>query len=248
MISVHIADTKIEWSCPENPQALLESVGLNEFRLKKPCEKRIAFIEAELRTLENSFQAELAFIANFTHRIFWLESNEEKALGSAGFYEVPHGTFFSDLAMFSIPPEIIVPKEHARYAILENLYHEALHHQMHGIEKNLNQGYLQNDCITIPTITLSWRDRTFTLLEALHALHVYAYVTPLRRHYSVMINHTNDTIKKSIQDGLRMWQDLTSVLNAHLPKFKDPWSSYIIEWELQLKKFTHEEYIHGSQL
>lgn len=237
---ITIANQSIEWIDPVYTDGLLNAVGLENDALIKPCQKRIKFIEIALQYLTSLFKNELDFIVAFTSSICWLQPNEGHWLGSAGFYEAPHCTFFSDLAMFSLPPEIIVPKKYAGYAILENLYHEALHHQMHAFSSLTQSDYLQIDSSNMPLIQLDWRDRSFTLLEALHALHVYAMVTPMRLTYyqtlfQQMVNDL-DWILKAYQEGLRMWKDLSAILLTYLNDFKSPWTELIIHWHHLLEK------------
>lgn len=219
---IRIGKYPIAWSFPKKPTTLLEVIGLNHTTLKPPCEKRINFLETELAKLIPLFENEINFIAEFTSSICWIESY---AIGSAGFYEVPHCTFFSDSAMFSIPPEIVVDQTHAAYAIFENLYHEALHHQMHAFS-TLTYGYFIDELKEKPFISLSWRDRTFTLLEAIHALHIYSTVTPLRLKYY----NQNDLPENFYVDSLRMWKDLTTQLCPYFNLFKKPWPDLFLQW------------------
>ncbi|MHB1221972.1 MAG: hypothetical protein ACYC0J_08250 [Gammaproteobacteria bacterium] len=234
----------VRWIQPADAGRLLEAAGLNNFSLKEPCEKRINFVEEKIDKLIDIFPDEIVFIVDFTSSIFWLQAESDEFIGSAAFYEIPHGTFLSDLAMFSIPPEVIVPKQFAEYAIFENLYHEALHHQMHAFSVLSVDGYLLNSLKPTPNISLSWRNRNFTLLEAIHALHIYSLVTPLRiKFFKRVKDASNDTvnllwIQNAYIDGLRMWKELGEILMSYKCYLKDPWPEFISLWDKKYNDFV----------
>jgi hypothetical protein len=244
---IYLGKQLIKWIKPKNPEAWLFASGLAGFSLREPCDKRIKFIEDRINLLIDIFSEEIKFITDFTSSFCWIQSNDDYHVGSAAFYEIPHCTFFSDLAMFSIPPEIVVPREYSEYAILENLYHEALHHQMHAFSVLAVDGYLLDASSIIPEISLSWRNRKFSLLEAVHALHIYSIVTPLRLQFLKKItnnrvidlkeNKNFEWIFKACNDGLRMWGDLSKVLLTYTSYFQSPWSFFISSWHAKYEDF-----------
>ena len=89
--SINIGRHPIKWINTLSDNSLLHAVGLNEFTLKEPCNKRIHFIEKQLLSLTPLFEKEIDFISELTSAICWIDS---QSIGSAGFYEVPHCTFF----------------------------------------------------------------------------------------------------------------------------------------------------------
>jgi hypothetical protein len=240
--NIKLGDHVINWVFPASGEEYFEAVELKDFSFKKPCEKRIKFIEDQVTGLMELYPREIKFITDFTSTILWLQPGGESFLGSAAFYEIPHCTFFSDLAMFSIPPEIVVPKQYAGYAILENLYHEALHHQMHTFSVLATDGYLHDEMKQSLEIHFPWRNRTFTLLEAIHALHVYSLVTPMRLKFlSKMLSKSDiekpEWAKQAFDDGLKMWGGLSNKLTTYSSEFKDPWFSIIKLWNSQYHDF-----------
>lgn len=240
-----IGSGSIRWVHPSSSaQAFLSAVGLSNFQLKQPCDRRVKYIEGQISRLSYEFHEEIEFIVNFTTALLWVEPHENQSIGSAAFYEVPHCSFFSDMAIFSIPPEVIVPKQHSGYGILENLYHEALHHQMHVVSAQTN-GYLIDGAVSITEIILPWRNRKFNLLEAFHALHVYSLITPLRMKYLKKISSNSQTLTEehefiflSIKDGLKMWRDLSVTLSSHSSQFKSPYSDLINTWKTKYEYFA----------
>jgi hypothetical protein len=240
---VKLGDHVFTWVLPSSGEEYFEAVELKDFSFKKPCDKRIKFIEKKVNGLIDLYPQEIKFITDFTSTIVWLQPGGETFLGSAAFYEIPHCTFFSDLAMFSIPPEIVVPKQHAGYAILENLYHEALHHQMHTYSVLVTGGYLHDEANQSLEIDFPWRNKTFTLLEALHALHVYSLVTPMRLKFLNKLFAENDIerlewAQRSFDDGLKMWGGLCNKLMTYSSEFKDLWLSIIKLWDSQFYEFS----------
>lgn len=234
----------------------LSAVDLSNFKLKNPCRRRAKHIQNEIEQISFAFSEEIDFIESFTSALAWLEPCEDVSIGSAAFYEVPHCTFFSDMAMFSIPPKVILPEKYSGYAILENLYHEALHHQMHTISVDTN-GYFKSDEQALPIINLDWRDRSFSLIEAFHALHVYRCITPMRIKYCkivLMLLRSNgvgvDSMLIAIEEGIKMWRDLSMILLGYVSQFKSPYSDLIYEWEDECRRQYSSkdirEMMHGS--
>lgn len=255
---ITIKGKPVYWVKPESSVQLADAVNIRNISLSAPCAKRIAHIERSFENLSSLFPHQIEFITDFVSCIFWVDikMNPEILVGSAAFSEVPHAVFFSDYGMYSLPPEIVVPHEHSSFAIFENLYHEALHHQMHVFSNLVTGGYLDLHSKLPEVIKLSWRDRDFTLLESLHALHIYSYVTPLRFAY---LNHLNQSknssfcvkwLRQACFDGLRMWNDLSCELLKHIAHFKYPWKNLITEYvecyaafsmnSHQLAGFAHE--------
>lgn len=242
---IFIGNKHLAWLSEEIPKPILSSIGLEGFSLKIPCSRRINFINNEIKKLNYLFSRELEFITEYTSSVYWIETNENN-VGSAGFYEIPNCTFFSDTAMFSLPPEILVPHKHAAYAIFENFYHEALHHQMHGIFNGLKINYLKDKINSSKEYSISWRARTFTLTEAFHALHVYSTVTPFRARYLENMraqDKSHDEINwlnKAYEDSLRMWYDLIHLLQPHIEMFEAFWAKFIDLWRENYQLFSYK--------
>jgi len=254
---IKIGNNDIIWLDPNNCSQLLAAVGLSSFSQKLPCRKRIVFIEERIQPLLQLFPEEFKFITDYTSTICWLNNNyDQESIGSAGFYEIPHCTFFSDTALFSVPPEIVPPKAHAGYAIFENFYHEALHHQMHSVSALSKESYLVDSKKDSPTITLDWRNRKFTLLEAIHALHVYAMVTPLRFNYSQTITESAKGqeqqiehikwINQALAESLKMWDDLSTLLLQYLQLINPFWSQLIVQWRDKYNNFLSNHLLEGT--
>lgn len=233
---IKIAGCELSWLLPRNSDLMMRAIGLEGFLIKPACDKRIKYMLDVLTGIAPLYPNEISLIAHFTSCIIWLESSDHQFIGSAAFHEVPHCTFFSDAAMFSLPPEILVPKEFSSYAILENLYHEALHHQMHSYASLATEGYLCEGQSSTSFISMDWRDRTFTLIEALHALHVYSLVTPMRYKYKTFLEdkginvQPDDWINVAINEGMKMCSDLYDAIEKQKNYLKEPWSSLPTEW------------------
>lgn len=242
---ISVKNKLIYWVKPSEPKQFLNAVNISNMSFSDPCVKRIVHIENSLANLDSLFSNEIEFIANFVSCIFWMRAGEN-LLGNAAFSEIPHTVFFSDYGLYSLPPEIYVPRQYSEYAVFENLYHEALHHQMHAYANLETKGYFEGNILPTDVISLNWRDRTFTLLEAFHALHIYSVVTPLRYLYFYHLKGKNNDFNsiewtyKACQDGLRMWRDLSNEMLKYENLFKNQWKNFIFDFYEGYSIFSYD--------
>ena len=240
---INLKERKLAWSIPCSNINIESIIGFPNLVFEPPSDKRINFINTSFETLYKAFPEICGFIFDFTSTICWLSFKSEGMLGNAAYYEIPHCTFFSDFGFFSIPPKTVIPRVSGCYAVLENLYHEALHHQMHSFSALCTDGYLLEPSVTKLRFCLDWRDRDFTLLESLHALHVYSTITPMRVKYFNLISNEieqSSWLRDAISDGVRMWDELAAIVMMHQHYFKKQWQVLINLWIADL------DYIKGT--
>ncbi|WP_330925964.1 hypothetical protein [Candidatus Sororendozoicomonas aggregata] len=184
-------DCILHWVNSENGDKIKESCGLEEHLYSIDyCSERSFFLRKKIDLFSPYFEEEISLIARFISSIVWLTSDDDDAeFGSASFYEMPHCTFFSDAALFFVPPYIQIEKGISGIAIIENMYHEALHHQMHSHCFNNKISYGKNINPYEETVYLPQRkDRKFTYFQAINALHVYHNVVKFREKAISVLN------------------------------------------------------------
>lgn len=222
---------KIHWVIvPE--EKILSVTNASNIRMLSACAKRIEYVEQKLSEIKDIFPDQLAFIFEMTKSLIWIDTLDNKMFGNASFFELPHCTLFSDSALFSIPPSSILPKNTA-YAVFENLYHEALHHQLHAFAC-LNQEQYLTDNIQ-PIMHLAWRDKTFNITQAIHGLHFYASVIPCRIKQANIYFANRDSqsfaiMLDAINDAYKTWVDLSQFIRDNFSCITKQWQELIINW------------------
>ena len=93
---------------------------------------------------------------------------------------LPHCTFVTPKALRHIPPNSVLARD-SRYALRENLFHEALHQELAASllhEDFLAQDYWSSDAQKVP---VPWRGGAWEPDRVLHAVYVYLHLLPMRR-------------------------------------------------------------------
>jgi hypothetical protein len=233
-----LSDTEdqITVAIPKNKSCIFEFLGIPEFPIIYPSKSKSKFLSSSIRDFSELFSKEIQFIRDFTKSLIWIGPRGDQYLGSAAFAEFPHCTFFSDAALFSVPPAVVVPRSMAAFAVIENLLHEALHHQMHAIHEFSGNPYIRDGALD-ERIVLNWRERDFTLTEALHALHVYSVIKPLRkmwldlsRHHPLVAEYDAGLLLEAVEQAERMHIELGTSLTRVQEAFEPFWWEKINRW------------------
>lgn len=234
----------LRWVSAKTASDVLPIIGLEGVDTVGPSVQRMELMKEAIAPYAEHFEQELTFVRDFTSCIIWLKPTVENYVANASFYELPHCTLFSDAALRTTPPDSLYPGQMTALCLLENLFHEALHHQMHAIRSFSGHEYVKEEApLDLPKVSLDWRERNFTLVEAFHALHVYAHITPLRLRWLILIregrflppsnDHVRDVliVEKAVHDGLRMWRDLAAHVRASTAILDPFWMARIVEWD-----------------
>lgn len=238
---------EINWLNNDIGDIFLKKAGIDNLDLKciSLCKNRVDFINEGIDNFLYLFEKELLFIHDFISTIIWLIPNSSKSnMGNASFYIMPHLTFISDATFFFIPPFNQVPREFGILGFIENLYHEALHHQVHAYCAFTKTEYciLEVDPFS-EILNFPYReDRTFNLFQAINACHVYGEITKLR--YSFL-----QGLSEKYSDESLIWLDTASVLSYKMwrklskelfkirKKFLPDWIDLIEKWEFESSIF-----------
>ena len=170
------------------------------------------------------------FINDWCSLIVWLKKDinhpETTELTSTAIPALPFATFITKKIIRHIPPKTILP-EINYYGIQENLFHEALHHQLSATiisNKVFTNPEFINEMILIP-----WRNCSWPLDRCFHALFVYNGVIKMRKEHISRYNKSSlkfiDTFKNSINEGMIAMKHLLSEID----KRKFMFSEYAIQ-------------------
>lgn len=222
---------KIQWLVVPQ-ENILSLTNAQQVSFVPPCTKRISYIEQKLLEIKDIFPDQLGFIFDMTKALVWIAALDNKMFGNASFFELPHCTLFSDSALFSIPPNSVLP-QHTAYAVFENLYHEALHHQLHAFAFLNQEQYLTANIQ--PTMHLAWRDKTFNITQAIHGLHFYASVIPCRIKQANIYFANRDSqsfaiMLDAINSAHKTWVDLSQFIRDNFSCITKEWQELIINW------------------
>lgn len=239
---LNIGNATFSWVDEVVAKNLVTKLGMLDLGIEpiSLCRKRVHFIEEGIERFGNVLSNELNFIANFTSGIIWLKPSRDDAnFGNSSFYKAPHLTFVSDGTFFFIPPFKQVPREFGVLGLVENLYHESLHHQVHAHCAFTQTHYCVDriDAFTELLALPDRPDRTFTLFQAINAYHVYRQITPFRlRLLDSLIQQgyskkSLDWLKDAAQTSFVMWHAFARALFLVRDKFVDPWPSLIETWQ-----------------
>ncbi|TDR79724.1 hypothetical protein [Paludibacterium purpuratum] len=234
---------KLNWLDAEDGKSIIKAIGMDDLQVEpiSYSESRAAFIEAGVKQFEDVCRNELEFISEFTSSIVWLTpKSATSSFGNASFYMVPHTTLLSDGSLFFIPPFKQIPREFGGFGFIENLYHEALHHQVHAHCAFTKTNYCI-DGIDAFSHILSFpkrSDRTFTFFQAINACHVYRELTNFRQRVLVSLEKNASKSSESLSwlheaknEAFLMWKEFASELFKERDKFIQPWQDFIVAWK-----------------
>ncbi len=154
-----------------------------------------------LEDLEHHQPHAFEFIQNWCSAIVWLRRKADASvteITSASIPSLPLCTFISRKAIRHIPPKIIL-KEIGLYGLQENLYHEALHHQLTCFL--LFEDILHTPPAESPHVSIPWRNAKWPLDRVFHAAWVYGGLHKFRSN--ALSWSKNPTVRHSINEGLR---------------------------------------------
>jgi hypothetical protein len=213
------------------------------------CERRAEFLHRHVGDMAALCAEELDFIQQFTATLVWLAPRREDAhFGNSSFYLAPHVTFVSDGTLFFIAPQRQIPRQFGGYGFIENLFHEALHHQVHAHCALTRTHYCVEDIDAFrELLDFPCRpDRTFTLFQAINAYHVYGFIAPLRlRVYTALARSRGergarelDWLLEGARSALQLWLAFGAALNEVQHKLLPQWRDLVADWAGQAEAFA----------
>lgn len=141
---IDIGNWSFNWTNADEGEAMALLMGISDVGSIPVCDNRLAFLNDGVKRFSSLYESEMTFIADFISTLVWLiPKNANANNGSASFYELPHVTFISDATLFFVPPFHQLPREFGFLGFVENLYHEALHHQVHTFNAFHGNQYCQ---------------------------------------------------------------------------------------------------------
>ena len=167
-------------------EALVE-LGMSGYRIATPNKVRQRKFEEALElfrshALQSPFLRDhLQILEQEAQEIVWLkECGVHEVFASAAYPELPGKIFVTDAIFVGLPPDVQLSGLHP-YAVIENLVHESLHHDLH--RQLLNRSEADGEDLISKLqdqVRIPWRNTTWSVEKALHALKVYQVVLHLR--------------------------------------------------------------------
>ncbi len=236
---VDIGNGSFNWVHAEAGEAMALLMGISDVGSIPVCENRLAFLNDGINRFPSLYESEMEFITDFISTLVWLTPKNTTANnGNASFYELPHITFISDATLFFVPPYHQLPREFGILGFVENLYHEALHHQVHAFNAFHDQQYCHGShgaaLINFP----QRQDRTFSYTQAFNACYVYGEIVKYRRKVAQHLSETYRPeeliwINEAVSTAKMMRFNLAARLYHVRDTFLPPWKSLIEEWKFE---------------
>lgn len=242
---ISLGNWSFNWVNTEAGEEMSSLIGISDVGSIPVCENRLAFLNDGMKEFSSLFEKEMVFIADFVSTLVWLvPKNANSNNGSASFYELPHITFISDATLFFVPPFHQIPKEFGVIGFIENLYHEALHHQVHSFNAFHGDLYCYGN-MGESTIDFPQRkDRTFSYTQAFNACYVYGEIVKYRRKVAQYLSgkyrpEKSTWINEALDSAIMMRFNLATRLYNVKDAFLPPWKSLIEEWKLENETEKH---------
>jgi hypothetical protein len=244
---------RLSWIDGDSGIDLVRIVGLkdNSLEVLPFNTKRVDFLREYMKPFENICSNELSFIKRYTSSIVWLTSQGPATFGNASFYVVPHVTFVTDATLFFISPAQQLPRRFGGFGFIDNLYHEALHHQAHAQCAFSGQPLLKgvgpevDEVLEFP----HRQDREFTFAEAINACHVYRFLCPMRFRVLHQLERRPDTgqieeldwLRDAASLSLQLWRQFSVALLDARQKFTVLWQDLIVQWAHEAECFSPDQ-------
>lgn len=247
--TISLGNWPFNWVNAEAGEAMALLMGISDIGSIPVCDNRLAFLNGGMNKFSSLYENEMVFIADFISTLVWLiPKNENSNNGSASFYELPHVTFISDATLFFVPPYHRLPREYGFIGFVENLYHEALHHQVHTFNAfhggQYCLGTIGESIIDFP----QRQDRTFSYTQAFNACYVYGEIVKYRRKVAQYLSDEyrpegTTWINEALDSAIMMRANLAARLYSVKDAFLPPWKSLIEEWksESETGKYFNSE-------
>lgn len=203
--------------------------------------EKVNLIQDSLGLMADLFPLQTKIIFEFTSVIVWLKANECGFSGAA-FHELPHCTFLSDAFFIAVTPSAIFEPIHRPYIIFENLYHEALHHQLSASVMLKAEGYYEPANRNNLIYYIKSRDKSWSIPNILQAAYVYLNILPTRITYLQEIKKQGlpcEAVSKSIDLAIKYCTEMISVLEQD-PMLKPDIQTYISKMNVSLTFLTKE--------
>lgn len=235
--NVNIGNWSVNWVNSDAGTAMSSLIGIRGVDCIRSCENRIQFINSGIKKYPLLCENEIKFIST----LVWLTPNNSAAdSGNASFYELPHVTFISDATLFFIPPFHQLPRNFGIIGLIENLYHEALHHQVHAYNAFHGQRYCHDNQEDKLLCFPSRRDRTFNYAQAFNACYVYGEIVKYRAKVAENLSkmYGKDEllwINDALISAKGMWFNLAHGLFDVRDAFLSHWRVLIETWQVETK-------------
>jgi hypothetical protein len=191
-----------------------------------------------LEEMQRYYQVDYEYISQWSPYICWLKKkpySKSTEITSVSVPIFPFCSFVSSKAIRHIPPKNILKKV-GFYCLNENIFHEALHHQ-------LSCTLIFTDIIACerenwPLVHIPWRNTEWPLDRVLHAAWVYQNLINFRtRHLAKGDAETllmADEIAASLYEATNAFSYLIQVLEANVAVFTSDGRSLVKQIALNL--------------
>ncbi len=238
---IRIANSVFNWANAEAGEAMALLMRISDVDCISACDNRLAFLKQGQKRFSLLCEREMEFITDFISTWVWLTPKNGFANnGNASFYQIPHVTFISDATLFFIPPFHQIPRQFGFLGFVENLYHEALHHQIHTFLAFHGQKYcygnLAESLIQFP----QRQDRTFSYSQAFNACYVYGEIVKYRQKVANVLKEgyrpvDSAWITEALSSAIMMRSNLIERLYCIKEAFLPPWKLLIEAWKFENK-------------
>ncbi|MGG8018659.1 hypothetical protein PGO10_05710 [Klebsiella aerogenes] len=220
---------------------LVNYVSVNPEHVTELSSEKVNLIQTSIKYMAYFFPSQTQIIFEFTSVIVWLKANECGFSGAA-FHELPHCTFLSDAFFIAVTPSAILEPIHRPYIIFENLYHEALHHQLSASVMLHTKGYYEPENHNNRFYYIKSRNKSWSIPNILQAAYVYLNVLSTRISYlQIIIKHNLpcETIYTSITQAINYCREMINVLLQD-DMLKQDIQDYISKMDAHLNLLTKE--------
>jgi hypothetical protein len=155
-------------------------------------------------------------VSDFTGMLLWVASDRPDGLTSSSFPQLPHLSLITDHVLRILLPNTLTESD-STWALAEDLVHEALHQQLSATMLEHDVFTDNYDAATGPRIKIYWRDETWTLDRAVHALHVYSGVVRLRNE-ALQGSVLSDDDRRLVEQALPGARSAMAFLRDAVPK------------------------------
>jgi hypothetical protein len=218
----------LTWMSGRSASETLRAIGLAEARPMPPNDARIAAIWTALGSEFALTEPCRLQVTEFTKAVIWVDRQSVDGMTSAAFYQAPHCTILSDAALFGVPPHCVMPRSPSQVWLLENLYHESLHHQLLTFSARFP--------LRTPdgSISVPGRSRRWSVSEAVHSLHVYVHLLAFRARLMQYLraSHPHDPtaftfVSESSAEAMKTAQGLAKGLAPYAAALPEVWQAFV---------------------
>jgi hypothetical protein len=169
-------------TCAKLPESVWGQLPLSGLEPSSEFESLHKAMLDAISLMQTAWPARASYTTQWISIVQWVAQGPlgiGQLLTSSTFPAFPHCAFMSKKAMRHIPPNIVLESS-ATYALLENLFHEALHQQLSSSLLFLASIRDEYDSRKCSKIEVPWRGSAWEPDRVFHATFVYSQILNLR--------------------------------------------------------------------